>query len=217
MNTTEQTGDGRDLGVWITVADLAKRKGISRQSAHERVTKLERDGRISTRQEGRSRLVDLASYDRAVGQVGDAAREVAAETRRELSDQPEAKASPATAKLRDAQTERAQYETRLKALDYAERTGQLVPVKGPQGVETGLVRVAEHILTALDMPMRRAGDLIDAVREGEPAFRRVLRSVIRDQRAAIAAALTKIAGDAMDDQAAGVAVDIVTGSLEDEE
>lgn len=208
MNITEQSGDGRDLGVWISVADLAKRKGISRQSAHERVARLEREGRISTRTEGRSRMVELASYDRAVGQIGDAAREVGAETRKDLATPIEAKANPANGKLRDAQTERAQYESRLKALDYAERVGQLVPVKGPHGIETGLVKATEKVLRELNAPLNRATDLMVAAREGEPAFRRALRDMIRAQRLAIASKLTELAGEAMDEQAAGVVVDI---------
>ncbi|KQV32252.1 hypothetical protein ASC97_01250 [Rhizobium sp. Root1203] len=56
-------------GIWITIAELARRKNITRQSAGERVARLERGGFLVTRSEGvgRKRYVDLAAYDRAVG------------------------------------------------------------------------------------------------------------------------------------------------------
>ena len=196
------------LGVWVTISDLAKRKGVSRQSARERIDRLERAGLISTRQEGRSRLVELVSYDRAVGDTGDAGRETGAETKRELAASTEPKAPPANAKLRDAQTERAQYETRLKALDYAERIGQLVPIKGQHGIETGLVKATERILRELNAPLNRVTDIMVAAREGEPALRRLIRDMIRAQRLSIATRLTELAGEAADDQAIGVSVDI---------
>ena len=70
-------------GVWITCAELANRKGVSRQAVAKRVSQLERDGKIATRREGKNRLVDLAAYDRAVGEVGDAIREQTASGPRE--------------------------------------------------------------------------------------------------------------------------------------
>ncbi|NTI92269.1 winged helix-turn-helix transcriptional regulator [Agrobacterium rhizogenes] len=193
-------------GVWLTIAELAKRKNITRQSLSERVARLERDGLIETRQVGRSRLVELATFDRLVGQTGNAYREQGAETKRETADP--ALQSPASAALRDAQSERAQYEAKLKALDLAERTGAVVPVRGEQGVEAALVKVTEAIIRELGAPMTWVNEILETVRDGEPALRRLLRKKIHKQRENIANRLASIAGEAAEAEKSGVQIDI---------
>ncbi|MBB4590181.1 DNA-binding Lrp family transcriptional regulator [Rhizobium leguminosarum] len=206
FETTAASSPGSD-GVWLTIAELAKRKGISRQSASERINRLEQDGLIATRRVGRSRQVELATFDRAVGQTGNAFREQGAETKRETTEQP-------TAALRDAQTQRAQYESKLKALDYAERTGQLVPIKGDHGVETALVKATEVIIRELGAPLNWVSEILDTVRDGEPALRRLLRKKIHKQREVIAARLTAVAGEAAEAEKVGVQVDLDFGGEE---
>lgn len=206
FETTAASSPGSD-GVWLTIAELAKRKGISRQSASERINRLEQDGLIATRRDGRSRLVELATFDRAVGQTGNAYREQGAETKRETTEQP-------TAALRDAQTQRAQYESKLKALDYAERTGQLVPIKGDHGVETALVKATEVIIRELGAPLNWVSEILDTVRDGEPALRRLLRKKIHKQREVISARLTAVAGEAAEAERVGVQVDLDFGGEE---
>lgn len=206
FETTAASSPGID-GVWLTIAELAKRKGISRQSASERINRLEQDGLIATRRVGRSRQVELATFDRAVGQTGNAFREQGAETKRETTE-------PPTAALRDAQTQRAQYESKLKALDYAERTGQLVPIKGDHGVETALVKATEVIIRELGAPLNWVSEILDTVRDGEPALRRLLRKKVHKQREVIAARLTAVAGEAAEAEKVGVQVDLDFGGEE---
>ncbi|KWV42118.1 hypothetical protein AS026_21150 [Rhizobium altiplani] len=208
------TASGSD-GVWLTIAELAKRKGISRQSASERINRLEQDGLIATRHVGRSRMVELATFDRVVGQTGNAFREQGVQTKRETTEpQSSASAPPVSAALRDAQTERAQYESKLKALDYAERTGALVPIKGEHGVETALVKATEAILREMNAPLNWVNEILETVREGEPALRRLLRRKIHEQREAIAARLTAVAGEAAEGERSGVQVDLDFGGEE---
>lgn len=176
-------------GVWLTVSEIARRKGVSHQAVSKRVKSLEADGKISPRRDGRKTLIDLVEYDRAVGDFGDAAREAAAETVRAGKPEPTTKPNALPDGMRDAQLERVRYEARMKALDYAERTGQLVPVAGPGGIEDAMVVAAEKILSVLELMLRAAPDLVVAAREGEPAARREIRKVIHAQRVAI--------GDAM--------------------
>lgn len=214
MSNLEAAGANEPAGVWITIAELAKRKNVSRQTAHERVSKLESQGLVQTRMQGRSRLVELATYDRAVGQVGDAAREIGAETKRDMAAPAEPRTPAETGKLRDAQADRAQYEAKLKALEYAERIGQLVPVKGPHGIETALVRVSEKILKDLDQPLNWVGEMMEKAREGEPALRRLLRAKIREQRMKIATHIAGLVGEATEDDAGGVVVDLDEGEDE---
>lgn len=213
FENTAGSAPGSD-GVWLTVSELAKRKGISRQSASERIDRLERDGLIETKRNGRSRMVELATFDRVVGQTGDAFREQGAQTKRDMADPQTDTPSPVSAALRDAQTVRAQYESKLKGLDYAERTGQLVPIKGEHGVETALVKVTEAIIRELNAPLNWVTEIMETQREGEPALRRLLRRKIHEQREAIAARLASVAGEAAEAEKLGVQVDLDFGGEE---
>jgi DNA-binding transcriptional ArsR family regulator len=194
-----------DLGVWITISELAKRKGVSRQAAREKVDRLERSGLLTTQRRGANRMVELASFDRAVGDAGDAVRESGAATKRQST-------LPAQgAPLRDAQTERTKYDAALRALDYAERTKQLVAVKGSHGIEAALIRVSEEILRDMGQPLSWVQELMEKTREGEPAVRRFLRGKIHDQRRAIAIRLQAMSDEASGAEAGGIETDINFG------
>ncbi len=202
--TEPQGGEG---GVWITVTELARLKGVSKQTIAEKVNRLESEGRLTTRREGKKRLVELAAFDFAVGQVGDAFKELAVETGRGF------RSDASAAGLRDAQTDRARYDAQLKALELAERKGLVVPLRGEHGLETGLATVAELIVRDLGAPMDWVGVIMQAANLGENAVRTLLREKIREQRAAIAQSLMKLAGDANDATADGFEIDL---SLEEE-
>lgn len=201
MATDAQHSLPIDGGLWITVAELAQRKGLTRQTVAERVNRLEEEGRISTRREGRSRLVELAAYDRAVGAVGDAAKEIGAQTKRDET-------ASENSGLRDAQTERAKYEARLKALDFAERSGLVIPVKGENGIEGALIKICDQVLRDLGTPMQWVDDLMEASRKGEPHLRRVIRTKIAEQRKLVAEHLMALAGEAAQAEADGVNINI---------
>ena len=80
---TEQREDYLSSGLWVSITQLAELKGVGKPWISERVKALESAGRIRTKIEGRSKLVNLAQYDRAVGETGDAVKEGAAATRAE--------------------------------------------------------------------------------------------------------------------------------------
>ncbi|WFS01604.1 winged helix-turn-helix domain-containing protein [Rhizobium tumorigenes] len=191
-------------GLWVTVAELARRKNITRQTASERIARLEKEGLITTRLDGRSRMVELATFDRIVGQTGNAFREQGADTKRAAAGTSKSATSGA---LRDAQSDRANYEAKLKALDLAERIGQLVPVRGEHGVETALVKVTEAIVRELGAPMNWISDILEN-REGEPGLRRLIRKKILEMRTDIANKLASIVGEAAEAEKSGVQVDI---------
>jgi DNA-binding transcriptional ArsR family regulator len=182
-------------GVWVSIAELARRKGIGRQAAKERVDRLEAKGLVATRLDGRSRLVELAAFDRAVGQAGDAVKEQAVATRRETVAE-----EPVPSKLRDAQTERAVYDARLRALDLGERQGKLVPVAM---VEAAMVRAAEAIVRTIERLPSFAPELVGAAKEGEPAVRRKLREIKDELRKGIGSALTLQKGEGLAEEEAG--------------
>lgn len=190
-------------GVWLTVSEIARRKGVSHQAVSKRVKSLEADGKISPRRDGKKTLVDLVEYDRAVGDYGDGSREAAAETVRAARQPAPGKPSSAPDGMRDAQLERVRYDAKMRALDFAERTGQLVPVSGPGGIEDAMVAAAEKIIGVLDLMLRAAPDLVIAAREGEPAARREIRKVIHAQRVAIGDAMRLIEDQGRKVEAAG--------------
>lgn len=184
-------------GVWISISELAGRKGITRQSAKERVDRLTEKGLIQTRADGRKRMVDLAAYDRAVGDVGDAYKEASAETKRETAS--------AHKPLRDAQTERAQYDARLKALDLAERQQSILPIKGEHGIEAALVIAGVAITRELERMVDAAEDIsIATAKDGVAGTRRVLKEEIRKRRGRIADALAEVIAKGREAEAAGL-------------
>lgn len=205
--TSVDTQQG-DAGVWVTIAELARRKGISKQAASKRVDRLEKDGHLSTRRNGRNREVELATYDHVVGQVGDAFKEQAAETGRDIRGEQQ---QPQQSGLRDAQTDRARYDAQLKALELAERQGLVVPLRGEHGLETGLVKVTEALIRDLGAPLNWVSEIMQAAAQGEGALRRLLRNKVRDQRATMAQNLAKLAGEAAEAEKSGIQVDFMFG------
>lgn len=182
MSSNVEAGGG---GVWITCADLARRRNVSRAAITKRVGQLEAEGKIATRREGKSRMVELAEFDRAVGEVGDAVKEQAAQT---------TKGSTPTPVMRDAQTERAQYEARLKALDLAERQRALLPIKGAHGIEAAAAEIGVVLARDLDDLAGYADDIATAVsKDGVAGARRLLKEIAVKVRRQVAESLSQIA------------------------
>lgn len=180
------TTSGEAAGIWLSISEIARRKGLHRDSVRERVDRLVAKGMITTRTEGRSRMVDLVAFDRAVGDAGDAVKEAAAETKRE-------KPETASPKLRDAQTEKAVYEARLKALDLAERQGAILPIKGEHGAENAMARAGISIVREVEKIPLLADEIAVAVsKEGVTGAKRVLKEAVRQARVRIAEALRLI-------------------------
>lgn len=184
-------------GVWVSLSDLARRRGISRASAKERVDRLEVQGLVETRREGKLRLVELAAFDRAIGAAGDSVKDLAAATARGLRE-PELNA------YRDAQTVRARYEAQLKALDLAERRRKLLPIDGEHGIAVAAGKIGAVIAREMDGLVSHADDLVTAVgREGVAGARRVLKELGTATRTRIATALQGLAAEGEAAEAAG--------------
>ena len=204
-------------GVWVTYAELARRRGVSRAAITKRVTRLAAEQRVETRAEGSSRLVELASFDRAVGEAGDAVKTLAAETARNnrrgrqagdgAVDAPRPAGSAGTdggggepgrmpGTLAAAQTERAQYEARLKALDLAERQRLVLPIRGEHGVETAVTAIGIALARDADGLARWADEIATAVsKDGVAGARRVLKEIGVRFRETFAASLAALAAD----------------------
>lgn len=181
--------------VWKSITEIAAMRGVRKSAVHKQVERLEREGLIATRREGRSRMVDLAAFQRAVGDTGDALREQAAETAKAIRTD-----EPAPSALRDAQTDKAKLEARRLALDLGERTGQLIAVKA---VEAAMVRAGEAIVRTLERLPNFAPELMAAAKDGEPAMRRKLREIKDQLRRSAGEALTLQRQDGTAEEDAG--------------
>src|SRR5579885_3455426 len=151
--TTELAALGEG-GRWLTISKLAQREGVGKPTISERVKKLEQDGLLKTKPgKGRQKLVNLAQYLTAIGKAGDAAKELAAETR--AAAEAPAPESAATPGYRDAQTRRVQFEADLKELELRQKLGELVAVGDLAAAAQACM---ETIVAAIERLKTRAPD-----------------------------------------------------------
>src|SRR3954453_4362832 len=68
------------LGLELSVSALARLKGVKRQTIAERLARLEEQGLISSRRQGKSKLVRLAEWDTVTSEHSDLSRLAGAET-----------------------------------------------------------------------------------------------------------------------------------------
>jgi DNA-binding transcriptional ArsR family regulator len=130
MNDTADHSDAPE-GIWLTISELARKKGVNKSTISVRVSALEEEGRITTRKGAGTKLVELAEYDQAVGEITDLAKAQAAATAR-ANRFDDAAASDGSvggdATFRAAQQQKVFYEARTKALEFGRLTGQLVAI-----------------------------------------------------------------------------------------
>lgn len=181
-----------EAGLWLSVSEIARQKDKSRQAIAKRVDSLVEAGLLETRPgPSGTKLVNLAQFDRAVGDTGDAFKEAAAETR---AAEAGAGADPTTARKRDHQARSEQYTADLKFLDLEERLGRLVPVAE---VKDAGMKAAEAIVRIVDRLPTYAEALAGAaVKDGTAGARGQLKEIARELRTAIADAMDVIAAEA---------------------
>jgi hypothetical protein len=182
-----------DAGLWLSVSEIARQKDKSRQAIAKRVDALVAEGKLETRPgPSGTKLVNLAQFDRAVGETGDAFKEAAAETRAEAEGGGDQPASPA---LRDHQARAAQYTADLKYLDLEERLGRLVPI---DEARAGGVKIGEAVVRIIGrLPTYAEAMTAIAVKDGVQGVRGKLKDTERELRAAIAEAIGEIVGAAV--------------------
>lgn len=172
--------------VWISLSELASKRSVSVSAIAQRVEKLEAEGLVTTRKNGRRREVDEAAFERAVSDTGDAAKEIAAETKHGSTG-----TSP---EYRDAQTRRAQIDARMRMLDYGERQKKLLPIEGEHGLENAASQCGVALAREIDGISRYAEELATAAnKDGVTGTRRVLKTISRNLREAMAKALNGLA------------------------
>jgi DNA-binding IscR family transcriptional regulator len=193
MSDADASHDLVEAGLWLSVSEIARQKDKSRQAIAKRVDSLVEAGLLETRPgPGGTKLVNLAQFDRAVGEVGDAFKEAAAETRAEAEIDITSPASPV---LRDHQSRAAQYTADLKFLDLEERLGRLVPI---EEAKTGGIKIGEAVVRIIGrLPTYAEAMTAVAVKDGVQGSRGLFKDIERELRVAIAEAIGEIAGAAV--------------------
>ena len=166
-----------DNGLWLSVSELARQRNRDKGSMSRRVARLEEQGLLTTRLDGKTKLVNAAEFDKAVGQAGDAIKEQAA------------KPAEDSGGLSAEQTKRTAYLAELARLDLEERQGKLVPVAD---LTAAMVRCAEKLARLADGIVGMSDD---------PAVRTQLRDKVREFRQLLADEMKLTAKEAEDEQA----------------
>jgi hypothetical protein len=179
-----------DDGLWLTVTELAERKGVGKSTISEKVTKLVAAGKLATKPgKGKAKLVNLAQYDTAIGEVGDIARETGAETKAANAAPPAQEPQPS--RFRDEQTREKAYAADLKFIELERLRGNLLPVADFDDVaEEAANRIGEIVdgLLAHDAELTAT-----AMKEGENGMRAALKRIAREQRTQIVTAMKDFA------------------------
>nr|WP_316228583.1 winged helix-turn-helix domain-containing protein [Bradyrhizobium sp. SZCCHNR2023] len=185
-----------DAGLWLTISDIARRKGKSKQAISKRVKTLIEAGLLQTKPgDKNTTLVNLAQFDRAVGQVGDAAKEQAAATRAAVKvDAPQDPHDGGgdSPDYREHQAREKQYAADLKFLELQERLGNLVPVSdlADQANKCAevLVRVFDRLPTFAEQMAASVG------KDGAAGARASFKEIARELRTAAADAFRDLVG-----------------------
>ncbi|MFB6460466.1 hypothetical protein [Bradyrhizobium tunisiense] len=164
-------------GLWLTISDIAARKSVTKQTISERVNKLVAEHGLSTRPgKGKSKLVNLAEYDRLVGETTDLSRQQGADTK--AADEAPAPARDGT--FSKAQADRAGYEAELKRLDLEERLGKLLSI---EDVTRSMERCAAVIVREIEQIPDHCDELFGAASKGgAPELRQALKDLVRKVR-----------------------------------
>ncbi|HXT06983.1 MAG TPA: MarR family transcriptional regulator [Roseiarcus sp.] len=182
---------------WLTISDLARERGVDKSAISRRVARLEGLGLISTRKQGKGKLVCLAEFDRAASSTVDAVRE--ANGRRAMGPPDAGATGPGDPILAREQARRAAYDADMKRLDLEERLGRIVEA---EAVRVALASCALELAQAIEALPGRAEALAAAVtKEGVAGLRAALKTVARELRETLARAAERFGegGDAGDE------------------
>lgn len=178
-------------GVWLSITELAKFRGVGKSTISEKVADLVAAGLVQTKPapRGRGKLVHLASFLRATNATGDASKELVAAIKAPPADDGD-DASPRDSSYRLEQERAKRLEADMRELDLAERRGDLVSIKRLASVAES---VAGKIVAAIEQLPSHAEDMAAAVaRDGTAGARMQYRANVRELRSAIAELLPEL-------------------------
>lgn len=167
-------------GLWLSIAEIARRKGVSRQAVAERVARFEEAGSITTKPgKANAKLVNLAEFDRLAQEQTSFAKQSGARNG--------SGGSSRRGDYNEAITEKAQYDAALKRIELGEKLKELIPV---EDVEGAAQEAAQLIVTIIEGLARRTADIESAAKAG--TTRTLLKSIIFDMRTRVAAEMKKL-------------------------
>jgi DNA-binding Lrp family transcriptional regulator len=174
----------------MSVSDIARAKGVSKEAVSKRVKRFEADGLLQTEMRGQHKLVPLAEYDRLVGETTDFGRvrrpAEAPASRRSTADDP-------VRAIEDAR--RARYQADREEIELKKLLGEIVLTAD---VVRSMTRCAEVMVRVIDALPRFAEEIAAAVaKDGVPGARGVLKQMAYEQRAKLAEEL-RLVGAAAD-------------------
>jgi DNA-binding MarR family transcriptional regulator len=183
-------------GLWATITELAKLRGVDKSAISRRVARLEGLGLVKTRTgKGGTKLVNVAQFDRATAETTDAVRELNGKG----TEPPPAAAAvpgPGDHVLAHEQARRAAYDADLKKLDLDERLARLLPT---DAVEDAMAACAEAITRTIEqMPARAEENAAAVAKDGVAGSRAFLRGLARELRDQLARTLRLTASAAAD-------------------
>ena len=184
-------------GLWLSVTGIAEHLGVSRQAVSKRAKELEEAGKITTRDgDGGTKEINLAQYLVATNKIGDPAREMSADTRRDASDDT-ASSDPT---YRDAAAREKRYRADLAEIAVKKELRELVDVTS---LAAAVAQAGETIVGVIERGPQMADAIATAVaRDGAAGARAHMKQQVRANRAAIADALRKMVADIGGDDAA---------------
>ncbi|SHN18343.1 winged helix-turn-helix domain-containing protein [Roseibium suaedae] len=204
--------DADQSGTWVTIAELGRLHGVSKQAVSKRVRRLEADGKIQVRQEGQSRLVNAAQFARLVADTTDPAQSLRNCSAPVLYDQsapdlltdipPDASASASASgggqriSYNDAKARRAAIDAEIADLNLKERQGELVSKREAEDRTFELLRRVRDRIMSLP---RTISDRIAAAPDA-----RAVRIILDDElRSAFESAADEFEKEMEEDAASG--------------
>ncbi|QEL26142.1 hypothetical protein FQV39_28690 [Bosea sp. F3-2] len=173
---------------WVSISELARLKGLSKAAVSERVKGLIQKGQLSTKPgKGKVVLVNLAAFDRVIGETTDLAKAAGAETKRlSTSPQPRDDAAPIyTAE----QARHMAYKAESARLDLEERQSKILQVAD---VSNAIAAAGDAIARAIEKLPTMADDIASAVAQsGATGARTELKAKARDLRELVAKELAQ--------------------------
>lgn len=187
LSTPLVNDDPISEGLWLSVSELARERGISKVAVSQQLSRWAAKGvAVATRRSGRIMLVNVAEFDTARGAAGDQARQQGAQTKRNT----QTGRGPADPVYSHEQARRAAYEADLKRLELEEKLGQLIRV---DDLERACASCAEAMVRAVERSAFRADELAGAMMTGDrPAARAFLKALIHDLRQQLADEIAKL-------------------------
>lgn len=174
---------------WVSISELARLKGLSKAAVSERVKGLVDKGQLATKPgKGKVVLVNLAAFDRVIGETTDLAKATGVETKRQTAQaQP---GDPLTPIYTAEQARHMAYKAESARLDLEERQGKILPIAE---IASAVQTVGEALARAIDNLPSLADDLAAAVaKDGTTGARTLLKARARDIREAMARDLAAV-------------------------